>query len=345
MLSAIWRVSLALAAIAVIVMVVLILYRTHRERVQRQMMRRRERLLGVLLSWLAGETAEEEAHRMVSHAPDLAADLLIEIFELVRGADRARLAALAEQTTVPAHLRRLLKSHWRTERLKAAENLVWFASPETRDSLRGALDDDWAPVALAAAGALIALGEPVPAERLVRIGLRDGGIMRLEGVFKQVAATQGDELLAIASGRYLPNRARIAAINALALSGDYALVEPLCRFAFDPSAAVRAATIRTLGLIGHPAASAAVIALLSDPDWEVRAEAVEAAGRIGTPRALSRLPALLGDTEWRVRLSAAEALVSFGEAGIAALRSATNGVSDAARRTAWIVLAQHGHTA
>jgi HEAT repeat protein len=135
---------------------------------------------------------------------------------------------------------------------------------------------------------------------------------------------------------------RAAALDALARTGSFDLLETIAGLNDDPAPLVRAAVARGLGVFGHPAGEAAITRLLDDPDWEVRAEAAEAAGRIGLEGLIATLARLLADEIWWVRFRAGEALAGLGSAGIAALRQTASAPVDAPRRMAALVLAERG---
>jgi hypothetical protein len=56
----------------------------------------------------------------------MATGVFTEIFELVRGLDQQRLAALAETSGIPQHLQSMLRQGSIPARLQAAETLVWL---------------------------------------------------------------------------------------------------------------------------------------------------------------------------------------------------------------------------
>jgi hypothetical protein len=84
----------------------------------------------------------------------MATGVFTEIFELVRGLNQQRLAALAETSGIPQHLQSMLRQGSIPARLQAAETLVWFPSRESRAVLFEALSDRNDDVSLAAATCL-----------------------------------------------------------------------------------------------------------------------------------------------------------------------------------------------
>jgi HEAT repeat protein len=306
--------------------------------------RRRAALLARLLAWLEGGTADEAAATLLVKHRRTATGLLIEIFELMRGADQERLAHLANLAGIPDYLRRTLARGGADERLRAAESLVWFPSPDSLDALRAALRDRRDEVSLAAAASLAELGETVPVAGILetRLGRSGDSSRRLEALLVRVAPRQGGDLMRIAQDSAGAPRVRAAALDALARTGSFDLLETIAGLNDDPAPLVRAAVARGLGVFGHPAGEAAITRLLDDPDWEVRAEAAEAAGRIGLEGLIATLARLLADEIWWVRFRAGEALAGLGSAGIAALRQTASAPFDAPRRMAALVLAERG---
>ncbi len=228
-------------------------------------------------------------------------------------------------------------------RLAAAENLVWFQSPDTRRALLAALEDPTDDVKLAAAASLAEIGERVPVAHLLqaRPGNGSESSRRLETVLVRVAKHQTDDLICVAGDRSFPERARVAAIDALARTGFFHLVSSISHLAEDRSPIVRAAVARGLGVLAHPDSGEAIAKLIHDPEWAVRAEAAEAAGRAGLTTFIDRLSVLLCDENWWVRFRAGEALVGLGGNGIEALRCVASSAEDrTARMAAAVVLAE-----
>ena len=164
------------------------------------------------------------------------------------------------------------------------------------------------------------------------------------GLFRTIAQTQADEIkaLVLEPGHNLD--VRIAAIEALASTGDYSLVPVIAELALAAADGTEELPryLHALGKLGHPSGRKAVLAGLSSASMAARAAAARAAGRIVLTESADRLGQMLGDPEWWVRFRAAEALFELGEAGLSRLRLAAGQGSDPARDAAATMLAARG---
>ena len=342
MLPAIWAASIGTALVAVLAMAVLVGIRLATERRAQARARRRDDLLVAILAWLDGGVPDENAQGLLASDRALSADLLIEMFEIVRGEDQARLADLSDRAGIPAHLYGVLARGSTGQRLVAADTLVWFPSETTRAALRRALDDPDDEVGLTVAGSLVDLGEDQVLQRLVvtREARLASTSRRLEAVLARVATRHPGDLVWLAADDEAPDRVRAAALDAVTQTGAFDLLDEIAALARSPSTEVRAAVARSLGVFGHPQGEAAVTELLGDPNREVRAEAAEAAGRIGLIGLVDRLCALLDDECWWVRFRAGHALMALGESGIEALRGLARIGGGTRRSMAGAILAE-----
>ncbi|HEV2557896.1 MAG TPA: HEAT repeat domain-containing protein [Microvirga sp.] len=342
LLKALWITAIAIAAVAIAVMVLLVAIRGLSGLWTKRRGRQREALLATLLQWLEGGVDDTAMKAALTRNHALATSLLIEIFELVRGEDQARLARLTDETSLPQYLRETLEVGRRQARLAAAESLVWFPSPETRAVLRFALHDRDLSVGLAAAASLAALGDELPIRQLLetRLGQEGETSRRLEAVLGAVAHRQAADLLDLANDEAAPERLRAAAIDALARTGSFGLLDPLARLAPSPLMEVRAAVARGLGLLGHPGAGDTILQFLTDPAWVVRSEAAEAAGSIGLVEAADLLCGLLHDPNWWVRFRAGAALSELGEQGVAMLKELADSPGSGSGQMASLILAE-----
>ncbi|HZH09764.1 MAG TPA: HEAT repeat domain-containing protein [Microvirga sp.] len=344
MLVGIWLTSLALAALSVAVMAFLVLVRVIATWGEKRREARRAALLATVFAWFDGKVEDAAIEAEMARHSKTAVTLVIEIFELMRGADQIRLAELATRCGLADRLRHQLASRKPAERLQAAESLIWFPSDETEAALRMALKDRREDVRLAAAASLAELGAAVPVSQILGMGSAGtkGSSRRLEATLTKLADRQATDLSRIAADGNLPDRVRAAAIDAIARTGAFEFLRPIAALAADRSGTVRAAVAHALGDFAHPLGADAVTRLLDDPDWKVRAEAAEAAGRIGLIDLADRLSDLLGDEVWWVRFRAGGALVSLGETGVEKLRLQSISTLDTNRRTAALILAERG---
>lgn len=337
----IWTVSLVLAVAAVVVMGGLVLLRlvSHWRRARHLAARRR--LTPILL---AGEHVDPALFRDI---PDhVIADLSLDLMQLVRGSERAAFIASATQLGVPARLARRMRAGAARERMNALQGLAQFDDMSARDALRRALGDRDRHIRLAAAQALADKDEAFELIDLVdQLELGAGQSSRLAvSLFASIARTRPQEIKALVLQLDQNSEVRVAAVEALAETGDFSLVPVITELAL----AARDGTeelpryVHALGQFGHPSAARAVRLALSSESMAARAAAAQAAGRIGMVDAADALATLLGDSEWWVRFRAAEALVAIGASGVARLRDAAERGNGVAAEVAEAILAEKG---
>lgn len=340
LLRLIWLASLAMALAAIAIMLGLIVARLITTRRAERRAVERRKLLPMLLG---REAADPEALRA---RPALVAELYLELIQLVRGDERAQFVERASRLGIPAQLARQARSGSRRRRVRAVQALSEFAEPDARASLNGALDDPDQDVRLAAALALAAQGEVGDIGELAdKLALGAGQpSLLVVSLFRQVAETQPDQIKALALQPGQNPEIRLAAVEALATTGDYSLVPTIVEraLAAEDGSEELPRYLHLLGKLGHPAARPAILAGLSRPTMAARAAAAGAAGRIMLGESADQLAALLDDEEWWVRFRAAEALILLGRPGVARLRVAAAGGNGRAREAAETMLAEHG---
>lgn len=340
LLAAIWWTSLALGAAAIMVMALLVLSRLLTARGERRRTRRRRELTRQLLG---GQSLTADELKRLPR--DLVADTFVELMRLVRGDERAAFAAQAAELGVPDYLARRLRRGSPRERLLAAQSLGQFESEETSAKLQGALSDRSPDVRLAAALSLAETGHSENVRGLVEelgLGAAEDSTL-IVGLFRSLSADRSDEIRALVTAPETNVRVRLAAIEALAMTGDYTLVPVIAQLALDApdEAPELPGYLRALGLFGHPAARTAVLDGMSRQSFAARAAAAGAAGRIGLAELAGRLAIMLDDPEWWVRFRAAEALVRLGDPGIERLRKQSREGSPRSRSAASAMLAEH----
>jgi len=302
----------------------------------------RAKLLASLLAFLDGELSEADLVALLRTDKALSIDVLIELFENMRGEGQERLAALAMRTGLVAHIYRILSKGRMRDRLIAAECLLWFPSPETVAALRKAIGDREVEVSLAAAASLIELSSDLPLEELLAGRLdRFKASRRLEGLLGRVTRQHPERLVRIAEDEMRTDRLRAAALEALAQAGASTFLDRVVVLAASAAIDVRAGVARYVGAIGHPGSAGGIRTLLSDPAWQVRVRAADAAGQLGAAELGEMLVALIDDENWWVRLRSAEALARLGEAGIATLKAVVaREASPTSAQAAALVLAE-----
>jgi HEAT repeat protein len=336
-LTSLWDFSLMLCAAALLAVAVLLFARLLGERRDERRAAIRADLLPQLLS---GENAGAARGHM---ARRVAADMTVELAELVRGSDRDRFIAAASEAGAGDELARRLRSRAPQDRLIAAEALAMF--PDFTPAVwQVALFDRNADVRLGAALALAQEGRAPPVGELVRllgIGSTERSLL-IVSLMRDLARTDPHSVEALLYDLDVPDAAKLAATDALAESGavDHAPLVAWMAEASEEESDLRPRIFRALGRIGHPSGHAAIIAGLDSDSWPVRTAAAEAAGRSALTSAVPRLAELLNDDEWWVRFRAGEALTRLGSGGQIALHRAAVDLRPAAREAATSILAE-----
>ncbi|APR53184.1 hypothetical protein CA223_04445 [Sphingomonas koreensis] len=337
----IWTFSLVLASAAVLVMGVLVVLRLITTWQRGRHLAARRRLAPLLLE--GGEIDREALRRIPDH---VVTDLSLDLIQLVRGAERDAFITNATRLGVPARLARRMRAGSARNRATALQGIAQFDSPEARTALHTALNDRNRDIRLAAAQALAAKGELLDPQDLVRrleLGVNQSSRITIS-LFQAIAETRPDAIKALVVQPDQKLDVRIAAIEALAATGDYSLVPVIAELALaaEDGSEELPRYLHALGKLGHPSGAGAVLAGLSSGSMAARAAAARAAGRIAVPRSAERLAQLLSDREWWVRFRAAEALIAIGEPGVARLHEAAAGGYGPARDAAETMLAETG---
>jgi HEAT repeat protein len=322
-LTLIWEISLGLAAISLATMMILIVLRLKSAGRIRAESERRDTLLVQMLEWTETGDAGQAAAITTALSQDtkLATNLLIEVFEIVRGEGQQRLAALAEAAGIGDRLRRDLTAGPVRNRLAAAEGLAWFPSAATSEALGRAVLDRHDDVSFTAATTLSALDSDLMFdEALIARLAQVNSSRRIELVLAQFAQTRPEALLQLVVDPHRSDRIRTASLDALTQTGIEGILELILSLEHSPSTDMRVAVARNLGSLGHPEGHHTIARYLSDARWEVRCKASEAVGRLGLLELGPQLCDLLLDDNWWVRHRAGEALAKLGDDGINALQ-------------------------
>jgi HEAT repeat protein len=343
LLRVIWLLSLGLAVVAIAVMLTLIVARLITTHLAERRAVERRKLLPMMLGREAGDAA------ILRTRPALVAELYLELIQLVRGEERTQFVERAERLGIPDQLARQARSGSRRRRVRAVQALCEFVEPVTREALQRALDDGDEDVRLAAAIGLATQGDVADAGKLMdklALGAAQPSLL-VVSLLRRIAENQPDQIKALALQMSGNPEIRLAAIEALATTGDYSLVPTVVESALtaEDGSGELPRYLHMLGRLGHPAARPAILAGLSRQDMAARAAAAGAAGRIRLRESADQLALLLDDAEWWVRFRAAEALILLGDPGIARLRAAAVDGSGGAREAAETMLAEHGTAA
>lgn len=335
-LLAIWQLSLSLSSAALLALALILVARFVAERRDKRTQTERRRIAGMLMA--ASLDAPVAPKRALEK--QVAAQLVLEMAELVRGPDREALLANAEALRIPHTLLRSSVSRSAQERLLAAEALAMF--PTGQERVRQMLRDRNPGVRL---GSALALAQnqaaPAPAEivRLLGLGTTERSLLVASLMRDLVDADPAsvEDLLRDAS---LPNAAKLAAVDALASSGLVEHARLVARMAEQARSddELLPRIYNALGRIGHPSGHAAILRGLAHPAWTVRAAAAQAAGANRLVAAAEPLGALLGDEQWWVRLRAGEALRRLGPQGYEVLTQVAASEHPLARDAAALTL-------
>lgn len=340
-LQLIWLVSLVLASAATAVMLLLVVARAVTARRAQRRAAERRRLVPILLG---GATPAPEMLRDVPTG--VVADLSLELIQLVRGDERAVFIESATRLGIPEQLTHRLQSRSHRDRAVAVHALSQFDDEATRAALHRALEDSDQDVRFGAALALVATADPPHAQELIgklKLGDEQPSLV-VVSLLRRIIEDRPDEIKSLVTQPAQSAEIRLAAVEALATSGDYSLVPVIADLALAAQDASRELPryLRALGKLGHPAAREAVMVGLSHAAAPVRIAAAGAAGRIMLLDSAERLVELLNDPEWWVRFRAAEALILLGEPGLRRLRAVARDGDGSAGEAARAMLAERG---
>lgn len=341
MLRLIWDASLILSGTALGAMTILVISRVLSTRRRTYQLALRRRLSPLLLG---DAPVSPEVLRDI---PDgVITQLTLDLIQLVRGDERAAFIEKATALGVPQKLMRQSRSFSTRRRMAAVQGLAMFEDDESRTALRQALSDRDDDIRLAAALALAVGDNPPDLRELVsRLAIRDGHSSLLTiSLFRHFAKTAPDQVQALVLDPGQPLAIRLAAIEALAESGDYRLVPAIAEMGLGAAEGSEELPryIHALGKLGHPAAREAILAGMTSQSMAVRVAAAGAAGKIELVEGADQLVTLLDASEWWVRFRAAEALLHLGPPGIARLREAMGSTSERTREAASTMLAEQG---
>lgn len=341
-LLAIWQLSLALCSVAFLALALILVARFVAEQRNTRTETERRRIARMLMA--PNLDAPIPPRRALEK--NAAAQLALEMAELVRGPDRAALLANAEALRIPHTLLRSSVSRSAQERLLAAEALAMFSIGQNR--VRQMLRDRNPDVRLGAALALAQNQAAPPAAEIVRrLGL--GTIERsllVASLMRDLGDTDPASVEDLLGDETLPDAAKLAAVDALAASGRVEHAPLVARMAEEAGTddELLPRIYHTLGRIGHPSGHPAILRGLFHPGWAVRAAAAQAAGANQLATAAEPLGALLGDDEWWVRLRAGEALWRLGPMGRDVLTQVAASEHPLAREAAALTLEERRST-
>jgi len=261
-----------------------------------------------LVQALTGE--EPELSRALARLGELSLKERVEVslaaYPGMSGTTLARVGPLLAMAAAP--LRRALREAREPAiRCAAADLLGWCRVPEAAPPLVEALADRGDGVSLAAARALVRLGEAVLPVVLPSLYRSEPGVAGRAG---EVLASLGEVVVEplLAELPRLPAVGQQVAAQVLGEIGDKRAVPGLSSLLDSNLVPVRVAAVRALALLGGDAVLAYLGLSLGDPSREVRAAAAQGLGRLGGRQAVEWLQSALADAEACVQVSAEEAL-------------------------------------
>ena len=324
LLVAIWQISLGLAGLSVAVLAGLVLKRAWLAPRDRRRAARKEALASQVVRAIDDPGAALDLRKTLRPGDhEIIDEIVRDLLNVLRGDDRDNLIVLLHAIDAAENYLERLESGAEIPRAQAAAALAWFPTTEVRSALRRALEDDSVVVRLAAAQALVEMGDEVSVDELAtKLGI--GSLLHsrdLRTLFRKLARTKGRPLVELLE-RDLAEDVRLLVLDGLGHTQDFSVIGDVGAQVDAPSIEIKTAALRALATLGHPAALGPVRRALSDPSWEVRTQAAVCARRIGLVETVSDLASLVEDDVWWVAFRASEALKHLGEPGIEMLREA-----------------------
>ncbi len=327
LLELIWLATWALAGASLLILLVLVArrgideYRTKRYREVRKAIQQ------ILFRYMLDDSEPDQADLQNlldfrRRDKPVLRKLAIDLFHLVRGKERTRLAELLRRISFRKECVKDLARGRSRQRHLAAAALQMFPDKKTEKALLKALNDPDEETRIAAADSLLVIDALPDLDVLMEklkfsIAAKSRDVRTL---FRDIARVSPAHLISLAAHSNLGVTEKLLIAEAMVDARDYQVLGVLLRYAGDADAEVRATALRALSALQHPAAGDAVRRGLSDMSWQVRAVAAKAAGRIGMQECLSALNFLVDDRNWWVRFRAAEALFKLGGDGIVVLQ-------------------------
>jgi len=283
---------------------------------------RRARGRIALQSVLDGESATGR-RRLAASSRRLRLEVLMDVAPSLRGAQRERLTALADDLGILATAEARCGSPWWWRRLRGARMCTSLGGGTT--AVPPLLADRRAEVRAQAARWVVRH----PDEELISLLLRmldaDDGATRfaVKDSLIRIGRLVTPALAAHLSVRAGPSLA--PALDVAVALADPALLPAALAFCTDEVALTRALAAALAGAIGGGPAVDVLMRMLDDDAADVRAAAARALGRAEHWPATPSVAKLLGDPCWDVRLQAAVALRTLGSPGMLFLRRAASG--------------------
>lgn len=243
---------------------------------------------------------------------------VLNLSRLLRGSERAKLMALADEDGMfDSALRELTHKKMR-RRTHAIELLDQFESHKCVMALRTVMAND--PVyelRLAAAFTLARFGRlPSPRDTVSQMSLLTNENSRIHlALFRALAPLHTSQLRELVNDHAF-QAVRASVIDSLGWSDDPSCLAEIEDASFDPNPDIRCAALRAAGQLGHPQAGKWIVPMLDDKDESVRIQAIRCASRLSLSQAVPQIEILAKDPSSWVRWRADEALSALKPASI-----------------------------
>ena len=261
------------------------------------------------------DVAASPAFQQARSAEKLAA--ISRLVQLLRGEDRERLVALAEEHGLLRDALRQARGSRPRQQIDALRLLGSVGGGQAVETLNLVLrEDPKLDTRLEAASLLARLDAlPPPDDMIEHLDLRSARITPLHRtLFRLIASRHPAELFRLAESADLPPAVRALVIDALGWTEDFSALPLLAAAAADPHAPVRLAALDSATKLGHPSSASWILPLLSDPVPSVRARAIRACQLMRLNSGLPAIAELRQDPSPWVRLRAQQAQQVLGAA-------------------------------
>ena len=307
--------SAVFALTSLVAMVILYGRRLYAEHRQANSLDEDRQLARELLKAISTGAVPEDAPIMRIRDRERFVRVFSHVMQLVRGAERERLLAIADQIELLKKARRQLRSPSWTRRINAIWTLEQFPTPTSVEAIRyRMLVDTQCKVRTQAAAVLSRMNRPPAPQTLIDVlELRTAPITALHAAILRTAAPQFTPQMSDLSQDPAMEAIRPILVDALGWSRRASVIPLLEQHARDPNPEVRAAALRAVrNLGGSIAAERWIVAMLNDPVDFVQTQAARTCAKLQYESALPLLEEMLHHPSWWVRKRVRDALHALG---------------------------------